>query len=71
MADVGGFSSHVRAGDDGEFLSVRAEVCVIRNKARTLGLLIQNGVASIGDFQNIRVVDLRAAVAVEAGGFGE
>ena len=71
LADVGGFSSHVRAGDDGEFLPVRAKVCVIRNKARAFGLLVQDGVASIADFQNIRVVDLRAAVAVEACGFGE
>lgn len=71
MPDVGGFSRHVRSRDDGEFLSFGAEVGVIGNESGAFAELIEHGMATLRDMEDIGIRDLRAAVVVKASGFSK
>ena len=71
MADVSGFSRHVRPGNDGEFFSIGAKIGVIRDESGTFAELIQHGVTTVDDVEDIGIINLWAAVVVEACGLGK
>ena len=71
MADVGGFSCHVRACNNGKFFTIGAEVGIIGNKSISFVELIQYGVTTVRDMESIGIIDFWSAVIMEAGGFGK
>ena len=71
LAEVGGFSGHVRSSEDRESCPLLSQVGVVWNKPLTSRLLVEHRMASLLNVQDRRLLDFRAAVSVQPRGLGE
>ena len=71
LADVGGFSGHVRAGEDDEAVLGGFEEDVVGDEFFFGEVLVEDRVAAVFDGEGERVIEDGAAVVEEACGFGE
>ena len=71
LADVGGFSRHIGAGDDHHAVVLAVQKRIIRDKPFSFHGAVKHRMAPGTDVQEIVVGDLRAAVGVALGAVGE
>ena len=71
LADVGGFTGHVGAGDEDELAGGAVEECVVWDEAFGAGLELNDGVAALADDEVEGVVDDGATVGEGEGAVGE
>ena len=71
LAHIGAFTCHVRAGHDGDAVVGVVQVRVVRYEERIALHLLDDRVASLGDREGTRYLDLRADIVVAHRDLGE
>jgi len=67
LPHIGGFTGHIRAGQNGNAVRAAVERRVVRDEQRILEHLLHDGMAAVCDMQLAGEVDLRAAVILPGG----
>ena len=71
LADIGGFTGHIRSGNKHHAVQVSIQHAVVGNELAAIALGIQYGMSAAFDDEAVIVVDGGAVVVVQTGTFGQ